>query len=125
VIRELGSQLVEQPLDRKIDDRRADDPSLQLIDVEQLVEHARHCADGVIEPMQEFQRGFIVNSFFQHPLEQGDGLQGMPQIMTCGSEKARFADVGPFRLRLGGLQRFARALDLGDVIDRHQDLPPR
>ena len=51
--------------------------------------------------------------------------QGMPQIMTGGSEKARFADVGPFRFRLRGLQCFALALDLGDVIDRHQDLPPR
>ena len=45
--------------------------------------------------------------------------------MAGGREKARLAEIGPFRLGLGGLQRFALALDLGDVNDRHQDLPLR
>ena len=71
------------------------------------------------------QRCFIVNALFQHPLQQADGLQGLAQIVTGGSEKARLADIGPFRLGFGGLQRLALAPRLGDVNDRHQDLPPR
>ncbi len=125
VIRELSRELVEKALDRKIDNRRTHVPDFELVDVEQLVEHARHRAHRLVEPVHESERCLIVNALFQHPLEQRDGLQGMPQIMTGGSEKARFADVGPFRFRLRGLQCFALALDLGDVIDRHQDLPPR
>ena len=71
VIGELGPQLLEQALDRKIDDRRAHDPGFELVDVEQLVEHARHRAHRLVEPVHELQRCFIVNAFFQHPLQQG------------------------------------------------------
>ena len=125
VIRELGPQLVEQALDRKICDRRGDDSRFELVDVEQLVQHARHSAHRVVEPAHELERCLVVNALLQHPLQQGDGLQGLPQIMTGGGQKARLSQVGPFRLRLGGLQRLALAPGLGDVVDRHQDLPPR
>ncbi len=57
-----------------------------------------------------FSVGFIVNALFQHPLQQADGLQGLAQIMAGGSEKARLADIGPFRLGFRGLQRLALAL---------------
>ena len=79
----------------------------------------------LIEPVHEFQRGFIVNALLQHPLQQADGLKWLAQIMAGGREKARLADIGPFRLGFRGLQRFALALRLGDVDDRHQDLALR
>jgi hypothetical protein len=44
MIGELGSHLVEQALDRKIDDGGAYDPGFDLVDVEQFIEHARHRA---------------------------------------------------------------------------------
>ena len=72
-----------------------------------------------------FSVGFIVNALFQHALQQADGLQRLAQIMAGGREKARLADIGPLRLGFRGLQRFALALDLGDVNDRHQDLALR
>ena len=125
VIRELGSHFLEQAVDRKIDDRGAHDPSFELVDVEQLVEQARHCPHGLIEPVHESSRCFIVNPLIQHPLQQADCLKGLAQIMTGGSEKARLADIGPFRLGFRGLQRFALAPRLRDVDDRHQDLALR
>ena len=109
-------------LDRKIDDRRAHDPGFELVDVEQLVEHARHRAHRLVEPADELQRWFIANALFQHALEQAYGLKRLAQIMTGSREKARLADIGPICLGFCGLQRFALALDLGDVNDRHQDL---
>jgi hypothetical protein len=58
-----------------------------LVDIEQLVEHARHCAHRLVEPVYEPQRCFIVNAFFQHPLQQADGLQWLAQIMAGRREK--------------------------------------
>ena len=122
VIGELGSHLLEQAVDRKIDGRGAHDPSFELVDVEQLVEHARHRAHRFIEPVHEAQGCRIVNALFQHPLQQAYGLQRLAQVVAGGREEARLAGIGPFRIRLGGFQRFALAFDLGDVDDSHQDL---
>ena len=113
---------LEQALDRKIDDCQAHDPGFELVDVEQLVEHARHRAHRLIEPAHQLQRGFVVNALFQHALQQADRLQGLAQIMAGGGEKARLADVGPLGLRFCGLQHLALALRLGDVDNSHQDL---
>ena len=122
MIRELGPHFVEQALDRKIDDGWAHDPGFDLVDVEQLVEHARHRAHRLVEPVDQLQRWLIANSLFQHALEQAYGLKRLAQIMAGGREKPRLADIGPLRLGFRGLQHLALALRLGDVDDRHQDL---
>src|SRR5205823_14410028 len=43
--------------------------------------------------------------------------------MAGGGEEARLSEIGSLRHKLGGLQRLARPLALGDVIEHHQDLP--
>ena len=43
--------------------------------------------------------------------------------MAGGGEEARLSEIGPLRHKLGGLQRLARPLALGDVVEHHQDLP--
>src|SRR6185437_11772352 len=45
--------------------------------------------------------------------------------MAGGSEEARFAEIDAFCMPLGALQHRLRTLALGDVVDRHQDLPHR
>src|SRR4029450_10025274 len=45
--------------------------------------------------------------------------------MAGGCEKARLANIGPFRLGFRSLQRFALTLGGGDVEGRHQGLGRR
>ena len=42
--------------------------------------------------------------------------------MAGGGEKARLAEIGPFRLRLAASNASVTRLRLGDVLNRHQDL---
>src|SRR5689334_1868488 len=46
---ELRPQMLEHGIDREINHLSADDPSLELVDVEERVQHARHRADGFVE----------------------------------------------------------------------------
>src|SRR5580658_7982973 len=52
---ELGAQLLEHRIDREIDHLASDDPGLELVDVEERVEHARHRAHGLVEPADQLQ----------------------------------------------------------------------
>ena len=45
---ELRPQMIEHCIDREIDHLSADGPSLELVDVEERVQHARHSADGFV-----------------------------------------------------------------------------
>ena len=57
----------------------------------------------------------------QQPLQQGERLQRLAQIMAGGGEKARLGDIGQLGLPLGRLQRVRRALALGDVGEGDDD----
>src|SRR2546421_4174933 len=46
---ELRSQILEHCSDREIDHLTTDDPSLQLVDVEERVKHARHRTHSFVE----------------------------------------------------------------------------
>ena len=63
---ELGAQLLEHRIDREIDHLAADDPGLELVDVEQRVEHARHRAHGLVEPADQPQGGFVLDLLCQY-----------------------------------------------------------
>src|SRR5258707_7740687 len=47
---ELRPQMLEHDIDREIDHLSADDPGLELVDVEERVQHARHGAHRLVEP---------------------------------------------------------------------------
>ena len=109
VIGELGAQLLEHRVDRKIDHLSADDPRLELVDVEQRVQHARHGAHGLVEPADQPQGGLVLDLLRQILLQQADRLQRLAQIMAGGGEEPRLAEIGLLGLPLGGLQRFRYA----------------
>src|SRR5208282_4846462 len=119
---ELRPQVLEHGIDRETDHLSADNPGLQLVDVKECVQHARHSAHGLVESADQAQRGFILELLRQHLLEQADRLQRLAQIMAGGSEEPRLAEIGVLGLPLGGLQRLRHMLAFGDVFDRQQDL---
>src|ERR1700739_4586028 len=53
---ELRPQMLEYCIDREIDHLSTDDPSLELIDVEKRVQHARHGAHSLVESSDQRQR---------------------------------------------------------------------
>src|SRR5208282_3594721 len=57
---ELCPQLLEHVIDREIDHLSADDPGLQLVDVEERIQHARHSAHGLVESADQAQRGVVL-----------------------------------------------------------------
>ena len=124
VIDELGPQPLEQIVDREADRLGADDAGLELVDVEERVQHARHGAQRLVEPGHQLQGALILDLARQQPLQQADGLQRLTQIVARGGEEARLADIGLLGLALGRFDRFRRAVALGDIVDRQQDLRP-
>ena len=122
VIGELAAQLVEHGIDRKINDLAADDPRLELVDVEERVEHPGHRAHRLAEPVDQPEDGLVGDLLRHEPLQEAQRLQRLPEIVAGRGEEARFAEIGLFGLALGGAQRFRRAPALGNVVDRQQDL---
>ena len=115
---ELRPQLLEHCIDRKIDQLSTDRPGLELVDVEERVQHARHGAHGLVESAYQPQSGFVLDLLRQYSLQQGDRLQRLAQIMAGGSKEPRFAEIGVLGLPPGSLQRLRRMLAVGDVFDR-------
>ena len=108
VIGELVPQPVEQIVDRKADHFGADGAGLDLVDVEQRVQHARHGAQRLVEPGDQLLRSLALDGLRQQPLKQGKRLKRLAQVMARGGEKARLRDIGQLRLPLGRLQRVRR-----------------
>ena len=123
VVGELGSEAIEHGADLKLDDVRTDDPSLELIDVEQRIQHARHRAERLLELRDQPGAALILDPLPQYPAQQAECLQRLAQVMAGGGKEARLSEIGLLRHKLGGLQRLARPLALGDIVDHHQDLP--
>ena len=92
----------------KADHFGVDGAGLDLVDVEQRVQHARHGAQRLVEPCDQLLRLLALDHLRQQPLQQGERLQRLAQIMARGGEKARFRDIGQFCLPLGRLQRVRR-----------------
>ena len=115
VIGELIPQPVKQIVDRETDHFGVDGAGLDLVDVEQRVQHARHGAQRLVEPCDQLLCSLPLDGLRQQPLKQGKRLQRLAEVMARGGEKARFRDSGQFRLPLGRLQRVCRVPPLGDV----------
>ncbi len=119
MVGELGSEAIEHGADLKLDDVRTDDPRLELIDIEQRIQHARHRAERLLELRDQPGPALILDPLPQYPAQQAEGLQRLAQVMAGGGEEARLSEIGLLRQKLGGLQRLARSFAFGDVIDHH------
>ena len=115
VIGELIPQPVEQIVDRKADHFGVDGAGLDLVYVEQRVQHARHGAQRLVEPRDQFLCSLSLDDLCQQPLKQGKRLQRLAEIVARRGEKARFRGIGQLRLPLGCPQLVRRVPPLGDV----------
>ena len=125
MIGKFDPQPLEQVVDREIDLFRADAAGLELIDVEERVQHAQQSVRRLVEPGDQHQGLFVLfvlDLLRQDSAHQAESLQRLPQVMAGGGKEARFAEIGALCVPFGALQRRLRTLALGDVIDRHHDL---
>jgi hypothetical protein len=115
VIGEFVPQPVEQFVEPEIDRRGAYRAGLDLVDVEQGVQHAGHGAQRLVEPAHEALGALALDMFFEQAVEQGQGLQRLAQIVTRRGEEPGFGGVGQIRLLAGRFERLRRALPFGDL----------
>ncbi len=121
LIGELVLQAQQQIPDREGHRFGADRPFLDLIDVEQGVQHAGHGVQGIAQLADLLGRDLALGAFGQEPLEQGEGLQRLAKIVAGGGQEARFGGVGQFRLLLGGFQRMEHAVAFGHIDEGDDD----
>ena len=97
MIGKFDPQPLEQVVDREIDLFRTDATGLELIDVEERVQHAQQSVRRLVEPGDQLQGLFVLfvldllRQDFPH---QAESLQRLPQVMAGGSKEARFAEIG-------------------------------
>ncbi len=121
LVGERAAQIAEQVVEREIDRLRPHHAGLDLIDVEQRIEHARHRADGVLQAADEVFQRRPGDPLRQQPLDQRQGLQRLAQIVAGGGQEMGLGDIGPLRLARGRLQRLGRVPASGDVGEGDHD----
>ena len=87
MIGKLFAQPVEQIVQRIADNVGAHDAGLDLVDVEQRVEHAGHGVQSVIEPLDQLLRLLAFHGPSEQALNKGDSLERLAQIMAGRREK--------------------------------------
>ena len=121
MIGQLVPEAVEQFVHRDVGHFGLNGAHLDLIDVEQRVQHARHRAQGFVDASDQTLRLVAFHLLGQQALKQGERLQRLAQIMARRRQKARLGDGRQFRLPLGGGQRIRRAPSLRHVLESDDD----
>ncbi len=94
---ELAAQLLEDAGDLEIRRLRADGPRLQLADVEEGIEEARHRTDGLLLLQQGVGGVWVRIDTAQGTVQQRQRLERLPQVMAGGRQKAALTLVRPIR----------------------------
>ena len=105
VIGELVLQARQQVVDREAGGLDGDGAGLDLVEVEQHVQHAGHGAQRLVQALEQLLRPLSLGGLRQQALEQRQGLQGLAEVVAGGGEEARLGRVGELRLLLRRLQR--------------------
>ena len=123
---ELVSQHIKQFANRESYLCNTNCARIDLIYIEQCIQHAGHRGQGLVEPRDQFLRFLSFRDFRQHTLKQMQGLKRLTKIMTGSSKEARFCCVGSFRLLLGLLQSALNAFSFSDIrkCDNDAFYPP-
>ena len=91
MIGKFDPQPLEQVVDREIDLFRVDAPGLELIDVEERVQHAQQSVRRLVEPGDQHQGLFVLfvlDLLRQDSAHQAESLQRLPQVMASGGKEA-------------------------------------
>ena len=86
VTSELVSQHIKQFANRKSHLCNTNSSGIDLIYIQQRIQHAGHRGQGLIKPRNQFLRFLSFNYFRQHALEQMQRLKRLTKVMT-GSGK--------------------------------------
>src|SRR3954452_13538070 len=105
VIGEFILQPVQQITDRKADDLRTDNARIDLVHIEQRVQHARHGNQRLVEPRHQLFSSVTLDNRRQKPLKESQRLKRLAEVMAGRSQKPRLRDACRLRLLLGHLQR--------------------
>ena len=119
---EFGPQPFEQVDDGKGRGADLQHAGLDLVDVEQRIQHPRHRIQQQPKSPDQILRLSIGDAVQQHVLDQGKRLQRLAQIMARHRQKARFAPVRLFRRVPRFVERGSGAEPFGDV-DEGDDHP--
>ena len=114
-------QPVQQITDRETDDLRTDNARLDLVYVEQRVQHARHGGQRLVEPRHQLFGFVALDNRRQKPLKESQRLKRLAEVMAGRGQKPRLRDACQFRLLLGDRQRVRRASPFGDVDEGDDD----
>ena len=114
---EVAAQPVQQVADREGREFGAHDAGLDLVDVEQRVQHPRHRAQRVAEARHQAPGGLALDDVAQQALQQRHGLQRLAQVVAGGGEEARPGGVGQVGLLPGPFERLAGVPAPGDVAE--------
>ena len=74
VVGKLGSEAIEHGADLKLYDFRTDDPRLELVDVEQRIQHAGHRAERFLELGDQPGAIMVLDPLAQYPPQQAERL---------------------------------------------------
>ena len=89
MIGKFDPQPLEQIVDREIDLFRVDVPGLELVDVEERVQHAHQSVRCLVEPGDQLQGLFVLfvlDLLRQDSPHQAESLQRLPQVTTATSD---------------------------------------
>ena len=121
MIAEVRVEMLEQLIQRKALDISMDDAGLELIDVEERVQHSRHDADRSVEAFRSVWASLPFAFSLSKPRSSRMVCSGCLRVMACRSKKPRFGDIGLVGGLLGGDQRFRSELPLSDVRESNYD----
>src|ERR1700691_3173697 len=95
---ELVREIVEQIIDLEPRHIGLDRAGLDLVDIEQSVQHLRHGAQCFVQPRDQSYRPVALDGLGQQSLQQRQRLERLTEVMARGSEKSRLCNVGELRL---------------------------
>ena len=119
VIQIFRVQTGEDLRNRKIFQLIGDHAGFDLVDVQHRVQHAGHCAHRLLDPVHQVLGLGLDGAARQQPVDEGERLQRLAQVMAGGRQEARLRDARMLRLpdrRLQRLHRFVllQHIDIGD-----------
>src|SRR5579862_7088224 len=116
---EVGGYSLKQGVDPERFQLRSDGSGLDLVDVEQRVQHPRHASQGLTEPNVQPFCLLVDDALREKLLQQHKRLQRLTKIVACGCEKSGFGHVGGVCLSSGAFQGRGRFLMMGNVGKRY------
>ena len=121
LIGEGVAQPFENLRDRKLQHFGVDGAGLDLVDVEQRVEHARHRADRLVDLGEQLLRLLALDLLGEQALKQSERLHRLAEVVARRREETRFRGAGPLGRAMSGGERLGRAHALGDVGEGDHD----